>query len=404
MDIIKAFQKNEIGINITIQGTYEEPFFRASDIANVLEMTNIRVMLQNFDDTEKVVRNAYTLGGGQEVTFLTEKGLYQVLFTSRKPIAKTFKNWVCDVIKEIRVNGKYDFEQQLQLKNKEIEQLEIENISIKEKTLLNSFNKKTILYIGLVEFNIAKFGHTIDINERTQTHKKELGPQYILEYVIETNYNRELEKLIKGNLKDKLIMRRYPNRKNICTELIQLDEEFTIENLYNEVLQYVESIKDDLINKQRIEIKQLKSIITDYRYKFNEDLYEITTESKNKPIIRQNINPIGEVSICNRKIIDRPSLEELIADLNILKNMKKVGEKYGVSDNTIRKWIKNYDPDYVFLDYKTLNRCLSCDTKVSSNRVKRCKSCFLISLKKTEVQLNNARDGDRTREACATGS
>jgi prophage antirepressor-like protein len=53
MDIIKAFQKNEIGINITIQGTLEEPLFRASDIAIVLEMGNIRTSIQDFDETEK---------------------------------------------------------------------------------------------------------------------------------------------------------------------------------------------------------------------------------------------------------------------------------------------------------------------------------------------------------------
>jgi prophage antirepressor-like protein len=44
----------------------------------------------------------------QEVTFLTEKGLYKVLFRSRKPIAQKFQNWVCEVVKEIRVTGIYN--------------------------------------------------------------------------------------------------------------------------------------------------------------------------------------------------------------------------------------------------------------------------------------------------------
>jgi prophage antirepressor-like protein len=62
----------------------------------------------DFDESEKVVHSMNTLGGTQEVTFLTEKGLYKVLFRSRKPIAQKFQNWVCEVVKEIRVTGIYN--------------------------------------------------------------------------------------------------------------------------------------------------------------------------------------------------------------------------------------------------------------------------------------------------------
>ena len=66
------------------------------------------------------MHSMHTLGGEQDVTFLTEKGLYKVLFKSRKPIAEKFQNWVCEVIKEIRLNGKYKLEQELKNKNLEI--------------------------------------------------------------------------------------------------------------------------------------------------------------------------------------------------------------------------------------------------------------------------------------------
>jgi len=72
---------------IVIKGTYQEPLFRANDIAEILEMGNIRSTIQNFDKSEKVVHTMDTLGGSQQVTFLTEKGLYKILFKSRKPIA-----------------------------------------------------------------------------------------------------------------------------------------------------------------------------------------------------------------------------------------------------------------------------------------------------------------------------
>ncbi len=127
MEIIKAFQNNELTIPINVQGTYEEPLFRASDIGIVLEISNIRTSIQDFDNSEKHgVHTMDIIGRNQETTFLTEKGLYKILFKSRKPIAKIFIDWVCEVIKEIRLNSKYqleklleDKEQQLKLKDQQ---------------------------------------------------------------------------------------------------------------------------------------------------------------------------------------------------------------------------------------------------------------------------------------------
>ena len=76
----------------------KNPLFRANDIGEVLEMSNIKAHNQHFNKSEKVVNTIDTLGGSQQVTFLTEKGLYKVLFKSRKPIAEKFQNWVCEVI------------------------------------------------------------------------------------------------------------------------------------------------------------------------------------------------------------------------------------------------------------------------------------------------------------------
>jgi len=106
MEVVKAFNSNNLHTDILIKGTYEEPLFRASDIGEVLEMGNIRTSIQNFDNTEKRVHTMDTSTGPKQVTFLTEKGLYKVLFKSRKPIAEKFQNWACEVIKEIRLNGK----------------------------------------------------------------------------------------------------------------------------------------------------------------------------------------------------------------------------------------------------------------------------------------------------------
>jgi hypothetical protein len=77
MDIVKAFNTNDLHTEIIIKGTIDEPLFRASDIGVVLELSNIRATIVDFDESEKVVNKVDTLGGNQEVTFLTEKGLYR---------------------------------------------------------------------------------------------------------------------------------------------------------------------------------------------------------------------------------------------------------------------------------------------------------------------------------------
>ena len=60
------------------------------------------MMLQSVDEEEKVANIVDTLGGNQQVWFLTEDGLYEVLMQSRKPIAKEFKKGVKEILKTIR--------------------------------------------------------------------------------------------------------------------------------------------------------------------------------------------------------------------------------------------------------------------------------------------------------------
>ena len=186
MEVVKAFNDNNLHTEIIIKGTYDEPLFRANDIGEILEMSNIRAHIQNFDKSEKVVNTIDTLGGSQQVTFLTEKGLYKILFKSRKPIAEKFQNWVCEVIKEIRVNGVYDLQKEIEKKNLELIQLEdVKNkemeeklIKQKESVLLSEYaNSGSLVYIIKVKSfttgeYIIKIGHsTKGIQNRYNEHK-----------------------------------------------------------------------------------------------------------------------------------------------------------------------------------------------------------------------------------------
>lgn len=93
-----------LGRMFKVYGTVEEPLFLAKDVAEVIEHSNVAMMLKNIDEDEKVINNVYTLGGNQDMLFLTEYGLYEVLMQSRKPIAKAFKKEVKKILKALRLN------------------------------------------------------------------------------------------------------------------------------------------------------------------------------------------------------------------------------------------------------------------------------------------------------------
>lgn len=95
------------GQQFCVYGTTDEPLFKAKDVALWINHSDVSKMVQRVDEEEKVTNNVRTPGGNQDVWFLTENGLYEVLMQSRKPIAKQFKKGVKQILKEIRTKGGY---------------------------------------------------------------------------------------------------------------------------------------------------------------------------------------------------------------------------------------------------------------------------------------------------------
>ncbi len=96
MEIIKAFQNNELNIPISIIGSSQEPLLRASDIGTVLGISNIRTTIAEFDNTEKVVHTMDTLGGKQEVN----KEFYEYLHRQDWDVvldADNFEDYITNV-------------------------------------------------------------------------------------------------------------------------------------------------------------------------------------------------------------------------------------------------------------------------------------------------------------------
>ena len=95
-------EQDVLGKRFKIYGTFEEPLFLAKDVAEWIEHSDRSKMLRNVDEDEKVKNIVLTPGGNQEMWFLTEDGLYEVLMQSRKPIAKAFKKEAKKILKALR--------------------------------------------------------------------------------------------------------------------------------------------------------------------------------------------------------------------------------------------------------------------------------------------------------------
>ena len=129
MDIIRAFTTNSLHTEIVIKGTVEKPLFRASDVALILEISNIRASIKDFNESEKVVQTMTTPGGPKNVLFLTQTGLLRLLFRSKNPIPLQVQYWVCDVVKELQLNQRKQNDMMKLQESIECEKLELKQIN-----------------------------------------------------------------------------------------------------------------------------------------------------------------------------------------------------------------------------------------------------------------------------------
>ena len=82
------------------------PWWVARDVCDVLDIKKVDRAVIGLDDDEKDTHTVSTPGGNQELTIVSEPGLYSLILRSRKPEARQFKRWVThEVLPTIRATG-----------------------------------------------------------------------------------------------------------------------------------------------------------------------------------------------------------------------------------------------------------------------------------------------------------
>jgi len=199
---------------IRVIGSYNEPFFIAKDICNILELSNITEALKNIPQKWKKIENLTSVSlksdiiyqeQGRNMIILSEPAVYKLIMRSNKPIAQKFQEVVCEeILPSLRKKGEYkiqsiiDKNKELEEENKRIEneklELEEENSFLteahleKNKEIKNLQNKviqkqrnrkcedRNCVYLVQDEHHkkerIYVVGKAIDLNSRLSTYNK----------------------------------------------------------------------------------------------------------------------------------------------------------------------------------------------------------------------------------------
>lgn len=118
-------------------------------------------------------------------------------------------------------------------------------------------------------------------------------------------------------------------------------------NCYNEwrasnATEHTKYYKSITIAQQLLDNPNLIPIPPEYRY---------TKCKRSKK--KKNIIKIYDLQV---RLTSVPKRDVLIRDLKEMKNFKKIGKKYGVSDNAVRKWCKKYKLPYRASDIKVMTQ------------------------------------------------
>jgi len=142
-----------------------------------LNLTNIRVSIQNYDDDERVVRKAYDSNGTlQDTIFLSSRGVYRLLYNSKKEIAKKFRKWAGSILDDIVFNESKQLKQQIDIYQKQLLDKETNHRLGKHNNFIASCDLRPVVYLGQFGNNLLKcinlFQHLIC---QDYGYKKEIG-------------------------------------------------------------------------------------------------------------------------------------------------------------------------------------------------------------------------------------
>jgi prophage antirepressor-like protein len=259
---------------VTIYGTWEEPLFKAKDIGNMLCIKDIKTTLRTLEKHEGCTMPLIdSLGREQETTFITETGLYKVLFKSRKPIAAKFQEHVSKLLKEQRLQMGEQIRKDMELNAKRRIAQEREN-HLKEKHK----NKSGVYFLKHLFSPIIKFGSSYNVIERLSDHKNSFGSENIyLDKVINSQNYIDMENVARKHRNTTFV----DEKLHEHTEIIEYTCDQDLQSVYTYIDNQCKLIEppsyDIELEKEREKSKQLELQVQILKLQ-TENQYELQTK------------------------------------------------------------------------------------------------------------------------------
>lgn len=141
---VKVFENSEFGNIRVFIDEINGPWFCLSDICKSLDLTPKGVNQRLSDEVVSNYPIIDRLGRTQNALFVNEDGLYDVIFESRKPEARSFRKWVTSkVLPSIRKTGKYSIKEETSSISKEEYELRMKEINAKTAELFLEIGDRT---------------------------------------------------------------------------------------------------------------------------------------------------------------------------------------------------------------------------------------------------------------------
>ena len=228
MELIKhideTFKFNDKKIRII--GTYDEPWFVAKDICDILGLTNVTETLKNIPENWRSSETLRTSYNSQTMNIINEAAVYRLIMRSNKPIAQKFQEVVCgEILPTLRKKGEYKIQAIID-KNKQLEE-ETQKLKGEKKLMKNDYDKLVVRHnkhlkkikrtpyeIGSVVYIVSnpvipkmyfKIGLASQKSSVTQstfmrrlsTYNTSSPHDFVVNYLCYVKYNILIEKLIK---------------------------------------------------------------------------------------------------------------------------------------------------------------------------------------------------------------
>lgn len=334
----------------------DEPFFKAREIAKILDIKNVSTSIKEFNGDEKVIRQLISPGGKQNTLMFTKKGVIRLLQKTRKEIPPSLLEYFS--IKEHRfMPAETDFCLNIQTAFEDLEWIPQYPVG---KYKIDLFNIEHLIAL--------EFDESHHSNE--QNRKKDIEREFDIKYI--SGYGDKMV-FIRHGIKDNIF-----ETINVIREHIDVSSRAKWKKEFLDKIDKIENMLSSLLknkDESSIDIKvsqdSQESNEESESQELNEDSVKIErvdeenesdddeeeSEEKVKPKKKRiKVKGTGKCSECKVKInkyavkcadcYKRVKKFEIThSKLNELVWVKKlpyteIGRMYGVSDNAIRKRCK----------------------------------------------------------------